>query len=72
MFENIEVMQMFEGQAHERQQFKVTIQGNEYTGIFHDGEVHWFNPTPKNKLEEKHISSVEPKVHDLLKNHIKD
>lgn len=71
--EDIEVVkQMFEGQIHERQHFKVNIKGNEYTGIFHDDEIHWFYPHPKNKLEEEHINEVESKIYDALKNHIED
>ena len=34
MFENIEVEKMFEDQTHERHKFKVSIQGDEYNGIF--------------------------------------
>jgi hypothetical protein len=70
VFEDFEVKPMFEDQIHERQQFSLTIQGGGYQGIFHDGEIHWFNPHPKNDLEEDHLEAVESKVHDLMSNYL--
>ncbi|MBT2667937.1 DUF5342 family protein [Bacillus sp. ISL-4] len=70
MFEDFEVKPLFEGQIHERQQFSLNIQGDNYQGIFHDGEIHWYNPHPKNNLEEDHLEAVESKVHDLMSNHL--
>ena len=59
MFENIEVDKMFEGQTHERHKFKVSVKGDEYTGIYHKGEVQWLNPQPRQKLEDEHIDGIE-------------
>ncbi|MEH7092981.1 DUF5342 family protein (plasmid) [Priestia megaterium] len=70
MFENFEVKPLFEGQVHERHQFSLYIQGNEYQGIFHDGDIHWFNPHPQNALEENHLQAVESKVHNLMTEHL--
>ncbi|MFE0504310.1 DUF5342 family protein [Peribacillus butanolivorans] len=70
MFEDFEVKPMFEDQVHERQRFSLNIQGDNYQGIFHDGEIHWFNPHPKNNLEEDHLGAVESKVHELMSNHL--
>lgn len=70
MFEDFEVKPMFEEQIHERQQFTLNIQGEHYQGIFHDGEIHWFHPHPKNTLEDDHLQAVEAKVQKLLSNHL--
>lgn len=52
MLQNFEVITpLFEGQANERFQFKVNIEGNDYRGIFHNEEVHWFHPQPQQKVE---------------------
>ena len=70
MFENIEVEKMFEDQTHERHKFKVNIQGDEYNGILHNGEVQWFHPQPRNKLEDEHVDGVESSIHQYIQNNI--
>lgn len=69
MFENFEINHLFEGQVHERPHFSLTIQGNEYRGMVNDEQIHWFNPHPKQKLEEDHLSAIESKVYDLMSKH---
>ena len=68
MFEDIEVERMFDNQVHERHKFKVSIQGEEYQGILHKGEVDWFHPQPSNKLEDEHIDQVESSIQDHIMN----
>ncbi|WP_428912323.1 hypothetical protein [Niallia sp. Krafla_26] len=72
MFEHIEVGKMFEDQKHERHKFKVSIQGDEYNGILHNGEVQWFNPQPRKKLEDEHVDHVESSIHEHLMNNLED
>ncbi|MGG3888039.1 DUF5342 family protein [Metabacillus fastidiosus] len=70
MFQNFEIKPMFEGQFHERHQFTISIEGNEYKGIFHEGDIDWFNPHPANQFEEDDLDAIEAKVHDALKIYI--
>ncbi|MBU8880705.1 DUF5342 family protein [Bacillus sp. FJAT-29790] len=70
MFDNFEVKPLFEDQFHERHQFTLNVQGNEFQGLFHEGEIHWFHPHPKRQLEEGHLEDVESRVHDLLSDHL--
>jgi hypothetical protein len=70
VFQDFEVKQMFEDQIHERQQFTLNIQGENYQGIFHDGEIHWFNPHPKDDLDNDHLRAVESKVQELMSNYV--
>jgi hypothetical protein len=68
--QNLTVKPMFEDQFHERHQFTLSIQGGNYQGIYHDGEIHWFHPQPKVKLEEQDLRDLETKVYDLMTNHL--
>ncbi|WP_342514189.1 hypothetical protein MKY34_05375 [Sporosarcina sp. FSL K6-1522] len=71
MLQNIEIITpLFEGQVHERIQFKLNIEGNNYRGIFHDKEVQWFNPQPHSKIEEDDVNFVEANVHNLMFKHL--
>lgn len=69
--QDFKVKSLFEGQIHERHQFKLKIHGYDYQGLFHNGEIQWFNPHPKNKLEENHLTDIESKVYDLVINYLK-
>ncbi|SDM91549.1 hypothetical protein SAMN05518871_102555 [Psychrobacillus sp. OK028] len=65
MLQSFEVIKpLFEGQANEHFQFKVNIEGNDYRGIFHNEEVHWFQPQP----QPQH--NVESIVLELVSNHL--
>ncbi|MHA6261413.1 hypothetical protein ACXYMX_16235 [Sporosarcina sp. CAU 1771] len=67
MLQNIEIMTpFFEGQAHERFHFKLNIEGNDYRGLFHNEEVHWFHPQPYNKIEVDDLNFIESSVRDLV------
>lgn len=71
MLQNIEVITpLFEGQANERFQFKLNIQGNDYRGIYHDKEVQWFHPQPHSKIDKDELIVVESNVHHLITNRL--
>ncbi len=71
MFENFEVNHLFEGQVHEHPHFSLNIQGHEYKGMVNDdGKIHWYNPHPKQKIEEAHLGEIESKVYDLMSDHL--
>lgn len=61
---------MFEDQVHERHQFKLSVEGTDYQGLFHEGEIQWFNPHPKHTLEENHVGAIESQVHKLMSDHL--
>ncbi|MBU8878694.1 hypothetical protein BGM26_06780 [Bacillus sp. FJAT-29790] len=69
MFQDIEVKPLFEGQIHECYQFSLNIEGYNYQGIFHNEEIQWFHPHPKNKLGEDELDEVESKFYDKMTNH---
>ncbi|MFK2825382.1 DUF5342 family protein [Bacillus sp. B190/17] len=71
-FEDFEVKPLFEDQVHERHQFTLNIQGNQYQGLFHEKEINWFHPHPERSLEEDHLKAVESKVHNLMSDHLED
>lgn len=71
MFENFEVKRLFANQAHERHQFKLSIQGTDYKGIFHKRQIQWFHPHPERTFEEEHVESIENQVHEIMDNHLK-
>ncbi|MFK4998402.1 DUF5342 family protein [Bacillus sp. N9] len=66
--ENFEVKPLFKNQIHERQQFSLDIEGHTYQGIYHDEEIQWFHPHPKNVLEDKVLENMESIVSDLMTN----
>lgn len=66
MFRDFEVKPLFEDQIHERHQFSLTIEGNEYQGIFKDGDIQWFHPHPVQMLDLVNITAIESKIHHLM------
>ena len=67
MLQNFEVITpLFEGQANERFQFKLNIEGSDYRGIFHKKEVQWFQPQPHNKIDKDELNFVESNVRNLM------
>ncbi|WP_244864602.1 MULTISPECIES: DUF5342 family protein [Paenibacillus] len=71
LFENFDVIKpLFEDQVHERHQFSLNYQGNEYKGLYHNGEISWFNPHPQNDLAEEHLDDVESEVHERMQDHL--
>ena len=70
MLQEFKVKPMFEDQFHERHHFTLKIEGYYYQGIYHKGEIQWFHPQPKTKLENKVLQNLETKVDDLLRNHL--
>ena len=62
MFENFEINPQFEGTAREHPHFALTVNGSEYKGMIQDDKVHWYQPHPKETLEEEHLEKIESKV----------
>ncbi|MGE8081643.1 hypothetical protein [Peribacillus loiseleuriae] len=54
---------------HKRQVFSFTIEGDEFKGHFHEGEIEWMNPHPKQMIGEEKVGAIENKIHELLGKH---
>jgi hypothetical protein len=61
-----EVTPAFEERMHERQQFTLVVDEEEFKGFVHDGEIQWFHPQPKQKLGEKHVEAIESEIHGKI------
>ncbi|MBS4178439.1 hypothetical protein [Lederbergia citrea] len=63
---DLKVEKAFEGRIHERQQFTLKVQGEEYKGFVHQGEIQWFHPQPQQNLEDNHVESIESEIHEKI------
>lgn len=67
MINNLQITKaLFQDQIHERFSFSVNYQGNDYQGIYHAGDISWFNPHPLNKLQKNRLEKVESEVDDKM------
>ena len=64
--EDVELTLAFEGRLHERLQFTIQIQGEEYKGFVHEGEIQWFNPHPQQELKNEHVQAIEVDIHEQV------
>ncbi|MBR3119423.1 HicA family toxin-antitoxin system [Oceanobacillus profundus] len=70
--DDIEVKPLFADQTHDVHQFKLSIQGNEYKGIFRDDEIRWFHPKPERHLKDERVEKVEVMVQEKIQKHIEE
>ncbi|MEK4427142.1 hypothetical protein [Solibacillus sp. FSL K6-1523] len=63
---DLELKPAFEDRIHERQQFTLQVQGDEYKGFVHEGEIQWFHPQPHQKHEEDIITAIESEIHEKV------
>ena len=61
---DIEMTQVFEDRPHERRQVTLKVQGDEFKGFVHEGEIQWFHPHPKQKLKDEHVEAIETEIHE--------
>ena len=67
---NFEVEQILsEHPAHQRHEFSFTVDDNEFKGHFHEGEITWMHPYPKQILGEEKEAKIENKIRELLGEH---
>lgn len=69
---DVELTPAFEGKLHERQQFTIQIQGKEYKGFVHEGEIQWFHPHPHQELKDEHVQAIEAEIHEKVVDQEKD
>ncbi len=70
--EGIEVKPILEEHSRDAHQFKLTINGEEFKGMVHDGELEWFHPKPRRKMKDEHVKKVEKKVHEKMRQHLNE
>ncbi|MFJ7826272.1 hypothetical protein [Psychrobacillus sp. NPDC096623] len=63
---DLELTLAFEGRLHERQQFIIQIQGKEYKGFVHEGEIQWFHPQPHQEHENEQVQAIEGEIHEKV------
>lgn len=68
--DDMEVEPMLTDHSRELHMFKLKIQGEEFKGIFKDGEIEWFHPKPRRKMKEERVEKVEEKVQKKMKEHL--
>ena len=66
MVDDFEVEEVFGERQHKRSQFKFIIDDRKYTGYYHDGEIQWMHPHPKQDVGEIEVKAVEAEVLELL------
>jgi hypothetical protein len=65
LFNHFEIeKKMFEGQFHERYQFVLNHKGNNYKGIYHNGDISWFHPLFD--LGKEYLTNMEKEVHKRM------
>ncbi|KAB2334870.1 hypothetical protein F7731_14025 [Cytobacillus depressus] len=67
--EDFELMPAFEDRLHERQAFTMQVDGEEFKGFVHEGEIQWFHPQPMQKLSEDHVEKIESEIHEIIAEH---
>lgn len=69
MIENFKIAEpLFEGQFRECQQFWLTINGEEFKGLYKDDEINWYHPQPTH--EESHRAEIEGQVFSLMSRYL--
>ena len=68
----LEVKPAFEDSVHERYQFTLQVEGEEYKGFVHESQIQWFHPQLGQKLEEEHIQAIETEIHEKIAAHKKE
>ena len=67
---NFEVEQILSDHPkHKRHVFSFTVEGNEFKGHFHEDEITWMHPHPKQMYGEEKVEVIENRIHDLLCEH---
>ncbi|MBO0993754.1 HicA family toxin-antitoxin system [Bacillus sp. SD088] len=64
--DDFKVKTVYEERTYERHRFSFSIGGREYEGNFHEGEIQWLHPHPKQDLNEDQLQWIESEVRRLL------
>ncbi|GGJ82138.1 hypothetical protein GCM10007063_00710 [Lentibacillus kapialis] len=66
MVDNFEVKKVYERRMHERQRFSFSLNGKEFKGNFHNNEIQWLHPHPKQDVDASHLEWIEGEIRRLL------
>ncbi|MEF2244763.1 hypothetical protein [Paenibacillus sp. IITD108] len=56
----------FENRRHARQKFSLQINGEDYKGYVHEGDIQWFHPQPQQRLDEEQVQAIESEIHEKI------
>jgi len=68
--EDFDVEPLFEDRVHQRHAFTCKVQGDEFKGHYHEGEIQWLHPHPKQMIGESKVESIETMIHSFMGQHI--
>lgn len=60
------VESVFEDRFYERYAFTFKVDGHEFKGYFHEDEIQWLHPHPKQLIGEEKVDSIEAMIHKLM------
>lgn len=63
---DFEVKSVFEDRVHERYAFTFKIEDHEFKGHFHENQIQWLHPHPKQLIGEEKIDAIESVIHKLM------
>ncbi|MGK7377004.1 hypothetical protein ACSFXN_04120 [Planococcus sp. 1R117A] len=66
VLKDFEVKSVFEDRIHERYAFTFKIEDQEFKGHFHEDQIHWLHPHPKQIIGEEKIDAIESIIHKLM------
>lgn len=65
--EDIVMEPMLTNQSREMHTFKLTIEGEQFKGLFlENGDIQWFYPQPERKLENEVVEKMEKQVQQKM------
>lgn|SRR5699024_447232 len=62
----MEINPFLENQSHEAYQFEVSIDDEEFKGVFHRGNLEWFRPKPRRKLKDEKVEKIEEEIYEKI------
>lgn len=65
--DSFEVEPLFEDRPHERLAFTFKIEGDEYKGHFHEREIQWMHPHPKQLIGQEKSEQIEYIIYKLMR-----
>lgn len=67
VLEDFAVESVFEDRVHERYAFTFKVDGGEFKGYFHENEIQWLHPHPKQMIGEEKVDAIESVIYKLMK-----
>ena len=58
---------IFENRLYERYEFAVKVRGDVFKGHFHNDEIQWLQPHPKQMIGDDKAETLEKSIYKLMK-----